>query len=218
MPELPLEAIFFRDWKNAHIPEILEEIYLKKIYEPYVLGKKDLVIVDCGANIGLASYYFKDFAKRVYAIEPSEAHRQALEMMLETNDIKNVTVCPVAISNKDEKVKLFHNENSTAHNLNLAQNQDDFEEVEAITFDTFMKRNKLTHVNLLKCDPEGEEGKIFASDGFKKWADKIDVIVGEWHYFGNTEMPLFANMLRDLGFDFNWIQGMKAQVYTAVRL
>lgn len=217
MPDLPLEAIYFRDWNGAHIPEILEEIYIKRIYDQYLLGKKNLTIVDIGSNIGLSVYYFKDFAKQVYAIEPSKQHVETLTKMLTTNKIKNVTVGPVAISNKDEIVKLYHNDNSTAFNLNLEQQGKDYEEVEAITFDTFMKRNKLTHIDLLKCDPEGEEGKIFASDEFKKWAPEIDVIVGEWHYWGNCEMPLFANMLRDLGFDFNWIPNMKAQVYTAVR-
>ena len=216
MPDLPLQAIYFRDWPNAHIPEILEETYIKKIYEPYLLGKKDLTIVDLGANIGLTTYYFKDFAKQVYSIEPAKAHIEELTKMLETNKITNVTVCPYAISNKNEMLKFYHNENSTAHNLSIPTN--DFEEVEAITFDEFMKRNKLDHIDLLKIDPEGEESKIFASNEFIKWADKINVIVGEWHYWGASEMPLFANMLRDLGFDFNWIPNMKAQVYTAVRL
>ena len=218
MPELPLEAIYFRDWPNAHIPEILEEIYIRKIYDQYLLGKKNLTIVDIGANIGLSAYYFKDFAKQVYAIEPTKAHLEALSKMLKTNNITNVTVCPVAISNKNETVKLYHNENSTANNLNVTQNPQDSEDVEAITFDEFMKRNKLDHIDLLKIDPEGEESKIFASNEFIKWADKIDVIVGEWHQWGAVEMPLFANMLRDLGFEVSWLTGLKAQIYTAVRL
>lgn len=218
MPNKPLEAIYFRDFANAHIPEILEEIYLKKIYEPYLLGKKDLTIVDIGSNIGLSVYYFKDFAKQVYAIEPAKEHLETLTKMLEFNKITNVTVCPYAISNKDGKVKFYHNTNSTAHNLSIPQDEKDFEEVEIVTFDTFMKRNKLTHIDVLKCDPEGEEGKIFASDEFAKWAPKIDVIVGEWHRWGSMEMPLFANLLKDVGYDFTWIPNMKAQVYTAVRL
>lgn len=216
MPDLPLEAIYFRDFKNAHIPEILEEIYLHKIYEPYLLGKKNLTIVDMGANIGLASYYFKDFAKQVYAIEPAKEHIETLTKMLETNKITNVTVCPYAISNKNETVKFYHNENSTAHNLNIQTPE--FEEVEAITFDTFMKKNKLTYIDLLKCDPEGSEGKIFTSDGFKAYADKISVIVGEHHYWDSMEIPLFTNTLQDLGFDVTWMPGMKAQIYTAVKL
>ena len=218
MPDLPLEAIFFRDFKNAHIPEILEEIYIKKIYDQYLLGKKNQIIVDIGANIGLSAYYFKDFAKQVYAIEPTKAHLEALNKMLKTNNITNVTVCPVAISNKNETVKLYHNENSTANNLNVTQNPQDSEDVEAITFDEFMKRNELDHIDLLKLDCEGTEGKLVASDEFVKWAPKIDLIVGEHHYWDSMEVPLFTTALKDLGYDVTWLPGLKAQVFSAIRI
>ena len=214
----PLQAIYFRDFPNAYIPDILEEIYLKKIYEPFLLCKKDMTIVDVGANIGLASYYFKDFAREVFAVEPSERHLEALNKMIEFNKINNITVCPVALSNKTAKEKFYHSINTTSYSLTALGDQKDFEEVQMLSFDEFMVRNKLDHIDLLKMDSEGEEGKIFTSDGFKEYAPKIKVIVGEWHDWCNMEKNQFANTLKDLGYEFNWIYGLKSSVFTAIRI
>jgi FkbM family methyltransferase len=212
-----IEAIFFKDWNNSFIPEILEEIYIKEIYKPFLFGKKDLTIVDIGANIGLASYYFKNFGK-VYSVEPAQSHLETLNKMIEFNKITNITVCPCAISNKTGKQKFYHLPNTTAHSLELIANPNDFEEVEIVDFEEFMTRNKLEHIDLLKMDSEGEEGKIFTSDSFKKYAPKIKVIVGEYHEWCNMGKNQFANTLIDLGYKFNWLPNMKASVFTAIRL
>ena len=52
---------------------------------PISRGKKDLTIVDIGANIGLTSYYFKDYAKIVYAVEPAKKHFDCIQKMVEYN-------------------------------------------------------------------------------------------------------------------------------------
>ncbi|MHB9161554.1 MAG: FkbM family methyltransferase [Nitrosotalea sp.] len=216
--QVPTQALFFKDWNASHIPEILEEIYLKEIYKPYLLGKRDLIITDIGANIGLFSYYAKDYAKQVYAIEPAKEHQDTLQQMLDFNKITNITVCPYAISNTNGTTKFYHNANTTAHSLSLAANPNDFEEIQTYSFDEFMKLNKLDHIDLLKMDSEGEEGKIFTSEGFAKVAPKIKIIVGEYHAWTNMEQNQFAGVLTNLGYTFHWIPNMKAAVFTAVRL
>ncbi len=216
---VPLQAIFFHDFPNSYIGEILDEIWIKRIYEPYVLGKRDQIVVDIGANIGLFSYYASYFSKQIYAVEPAKDHLVALTKMLEFNKIKNVTVCPYALSNKTEKTKLYHLPNRTAYSLNLFTDKEDNEEVGVLSFEDFMLKYKLDKIDLLKLDPEGEEGKIITSSGFAKYAPSIKVIVGEWHNWGNMGQGQFANTLRDLGYEFNWIPNMRdVSVYTAVRI
>src|SRR5258708_17823459 len=204
VPSKPIEAIFFRDWKNAYIPDILEEIYLRSVYKPFVLGKKDLTIVDIGANIGLFSYYAKDYAREVFAIEPASEHQEVLKKMIEFNKIKNIIVCPYAISNTTGTTKFFHSPNTTSHSLSLVADPKDYEEVKTLSFDEFMVQNKIDHIDLLKMDSEGEEGKIFTSDEFKKCHDKITYIVGEYHAWCNMEPRQFANVVTDLGFEVKW--------------
>jgi len=189
------------------------------VYEPFLLGRNDLIIADLGANIGLASYYFKDYAREVFAVEPSQQHLEELRKMLEFNKIANVTVCPYAISNKNGTTKFYHSENTTSFSLtNLTANNPDFEEVKTKTFDSFMAENKLDHLDLLKLDVEGEEGKVISSDGFKEYAPRIQTIIGEYHEWTNMAKPQFENTFRDLGYTFSWYYSTKASVFSAVRL
>jgi FkbM family methyltransferase len=214
-----LQAIFFRDFKNSYIPNILEEIYKHQVYKPFLIGRRDLTIVDVGANIGLTAYYFKDFAKTVYAVEPAKEHTEVIQTMLDYNKITNVKICPVAISNKNGTTRFYHNENVTMYSLEKAVNkQDDFEEVRTVTMDTFMQEQGIEKVDLLKLDCEGSESKVISSKEFQECASKIKVIVGEWHAWTEMSKDLFANTFRDLGYNFRWLGGTEAAVFTAVRI
>jgi len=214
-----LEAFFFVDFKEAHIPEIFEEIYIKNIYAPFLLGKKDLTIVDCGANVGLFSYYAKDFAKRVIALEPSSMHRTTMQSMLDFNGITNVELLPYALSNKAETKTFYLTPNSTAFSLTPLAPNLPTEEVEAITIDDLFKLGRIDgKIDFCKIDCEGEEGKIFTSDAFKRNMDKFPVIVGEWHPWCETSQGQFMTMFRDYQYQFNWIPNMRAAVYMAVKI
>jgi len=139
-----LQAFFFTDFKNQYIPNIFEEIYKHKVYEPFLAGRKDLTIVDIGANIGLVSYYFKDYAKTVYAIEPAKIHQDCINAMISQNKIENIKLCPYAISHKNGTEKFYHNDNVTMFSLEDTVNKkDDFEEVETKTLEDFMKENNI---------------------------------------------------------------------------
>lgn len=215
----PIEGLFFRDFPNSFIPEILDEIYVKKVYEPFLEGKKDLTIVDFGANVGLTTFYFKDYAKTVYAVEPSAMHLETLKKMLEFNKITNVKVCPYAISNKNGKRKFYHYSNTTAFSLaELLPNISDFEEVETVDIKEFFTREKIDHIDLLKMDLEGEESYVITSDSFKEYAPKISVIVGEWHDTTPMIKVQFQRALEDLGFKFKWYYNTQASVFSCVRL
>lgn len=214
----PLKAFYFREpFEQNFWPDILDEIYRKKVYQRFVLGKKDLTIVDIGANLGLSVYYFSPFAKTVYAIEPSARHLEALRAMIKQNKLSNVIVCPLAISNKNGFSNFYHNPNQTVFSLSELAKNDDFEEVETMTMDAFMERNKLTHIDILKIDPEGEEAKIFQSEGFKKVVPNIKVILGEWHEWCGVSQSNFQYGLEELGYSFKWRRDTIAKVYEAVR-
>ncbi len=215
----PLQAFFFHPpFKDNYWPDILDEIYRKEVYKRFVIGKKDLIIVDIGANVGLSVYYFAPYAKTVYAIEPSGIHLEALRAMIKQNKLSNVIVCPLAISNETKKMKFYHNDNQTAFSLNDFAHNPEFEEVQAVTMDKFMQDHKIDHIDILKADPEGEEMKIFQSEGFKKVASKIKIILGEWHEWGGVSQVNFQHGLEDLGYSFKWRMDTIARVYEAQRL
>lgn len=215
----PLECLFFHDFSNSYIPNILHEIYYEKIYLPYLSGQKDLVIADWGGNIGITSYYFKDFAKQVYTVEPSKIHLKALNKMIEFNEIKNIKVCPYAISNVSGKTKFFHSNNTTMFSLsNVATNKDDYEEVETLTVDDFMKREGIDNIDLLKCDLEGFESQVFSSEGFKLSVPKIKTIVFEYHTWTPASKDMIKNTLVDLGYAVRWLTNTEATIGVATRI
>ena len=66
-------------FESLFIPYIYKEIYLEGIYIDIFNTRSDLVVLDIGANIGIVTQYMRDFAKKVYAVEPSSEHFEALK-------------------------------------------------------------------------------------------------------------------------------------------
>jgi len=89
MIQYAMNAIFYNDWESSFIPDILKEIYTDKIYAPYFLGKKDLTILDLGANIGLTTTYFSQFGK-VYSVEPA---KETFEVLKHTIEFYSYKLC-----------------------------------------------------------------------------------------------------------------------------
>src|SRR3954469_16916993 len=103
-------AIFFNPPLESHwLGHQFEEIYKTKLYEPYLRGKKDLTIIDAGGNVGLTSYYFSQFAKDVYTLEPVQEYSDLIRQMLEYNKVENVHLIQKALYMEDGKFPFFHN-------------------------------------------------------------------------------------------------------------
>lgn len=215
--EPQLEGIFFKDLPNSYIPNILKEIYQDRVYAPFLEGKQTDTILDIGGNIGLTSFYFKDFAKQVFIVEPSARHLECINKLIEFNDIKNIKVLPYALSNENGKEKFYHPTNVTMFSMENVMGAAEFEEVETVTPQELIKRAGITHVNLCKFDVEGSESKIIVSDEFKALTDITDVFCGEWHNWTTLSQDQFKRQFEDLGFNFTWLANTEAQCFTAVK-
>jgi FkbM family methyltransferase len=215
-----IQGFFFRDFDNCYLPEILKEMYRDRVYDPYLKGKKDLVIADFGANIGMFSYYAHDMAKVIYAVEPSKEHFEVLTKMIEFNGLKRVKPIKKALSNKNGKTTFYHNNNTTMFSLKSKVNTrpSESEEVETIDFEQFFIENDIKHLDFVKKDIEGSEAEVFGSSGFDKVANKIDVIMGEFHDWTDINRNQFASYLRDAGFNFKWANATEATLFIAERI
>jgi FkbM family methyltransferase len=214
-----MQGFFFHDFKNAHITDILTEIYKEKIYDPYVGSSSDLTILDIGANVGLCSYYFSNYAKQVYAVEPAQMHYHALEKMVDFNNLSNVTCIKAAIGVEDGVQPLYHNTNVTCYSLCEAVNNENIsEDVEVMRFDTFFKKYGIKQVDFLKLDIEGHEVSVLSSEGFANVAKNIKTIVGEYHAWTFTTQDQILNVLRDRGFKADKISGSDANLFIATRV
>jgi len=127
---------------------------------------KNKSIVDCGANVGNHTMFFSLFCphSRIFAFEPYEKVRNVLNNHVSLNQLKNITLYPYAVGEKDSFCDL---EKSPA---------DDFKdrwdgrthtkpggEIKVVALDNILKGEK---ISLIKLDIEGDE--FAALKGAKK--------------------------------------------------
>lgn len=196
---MALKALFYPDvpFESLYIPFIYKEIYLDGVYVDVLNQRKDMVIMDVGANIGITVQYFREHAKKVYALEPSTEHFEALEKNCKYNHWDNVLPYKIALADKDGEMKLnLSNANHTCHSLTNDYGEGG-EVVITKTFATFMKENKIDKVDFCKFDVEGAEDMILRSEGFTSICDKVKTIEVEFHH--NT-WPQLADFMVNLGY------------------
>lgn len=200
-------CIHFLNWKNSYIPNILQEIYLQKIYNQFLSGKKDLTLLDLGSNIGLWSMYAAQYAKQVYAFEPAKETYDVAVKNITDNNLTNVKLIQKAIDTKDGTMTLFHNENSTMNSLSPFVNTkpENAEEVKTLRLDTFVKNEKIERIHFAKIDVEGIEDRIFASESFKNIVPVLDSFIYEWHSWSNSNPNIINGGLRDYGYEVKQI-------------
>lgn len=218
----PTKDTFGNDipFDSLYIPYIYKEIYFEGVYIDILNNRKDLTIVDVGANIGITVAHFRKFAKKLYAIEPSPEHLTALRKNKEFNNWDNVEICGYALADKNGELEFTQNTvNRTMNTLAVgghlhddsykvkpemkfdgaitAKGYDNRLTVPAKTIDTFFEENKIEHVDFMKFDPEGAEDMILRSPGFLKVYKKIDAIEIEFHFPNWQEL---VGYMQSLGF------------------
>jgi FkbM family methyltransferase len=198
-----MQGLFFNPpLDNNYWGHILKEIYLDRIYAPYVEGKKDLTILECGGNLGLTAYYFSFFAKKVISLEPDPEHAKVFRHMVEFNKLDNVKLIEKAIDIENGTKPFYRNTNLTMNSLNSAvfDNSSPTIDVTCVNFEQLFEDEKLDHVDILKVDVEGIEGSLFANSSFQKVAPKIDLVMGEAHAWDTRSRNQLSEALKMAGY------------------
>jgi FkbM family methyltransferase len=138
--------------------------YLRKTTSP------DFHILDIGANIGLHSMIMASELSekgRIYAFEPSKKTYNALIENIKLNNLNGkITAFNLALSNKAETLFLAAPDGTNipeadkdAYNsLHHAQNnKGNAEEIEAVTLDSWLEKENISKIDLVKIDIEGAE-------------------------------------------------------------
>lgn len=199
MKKQPLKALFYPNvpFDTLYIPYIYKEIYLDGVYVDVCNQKTDMTVLDVGANIGIVTQHLRDYSKKVYSIEPSKAHFEALKKNKEFNGWDNVEIFNMALADKDGEMTLNTLEsNKTCHSLTNDYGQGG-EVVKTMAFDTFFEENNIEQIDFCKFDVEGAEDMILRSEGFKKVAEKITAIEVEFHY---PTWPQLVEHMQSLGY------------------
>lgn len=217
--DAPLEAFYFRDFKNSYIPNILKELYQDRVYAPFFEGKKDMMVVDVGANIGLFTYYAYPYAKKIVSLEPSERHFEALTAMLAQNKMERVMPLKLALSKENGEADFYHHPNVTMYSLRPEVNAipKDKERVITMEFATLCTTYDLDSIDFMKLDVEGAEYDIISSEAFEKMAPRIKAMVLELHEWSGVNYNQIIMALNDYGFTTRQIPS-DATIFSAVRV
>lgn len=179
-PEKPIP------FDSLYIPYIYNEIVFDGVYMDVVNNLthnvKDPVIVDVGANIGVVTQYLRQFAKKMYSVEPSVEHYEALSKNKDFNHWDNVELFNYAIADKDGEMEFHHNEdNLTCNSLVMGFKNEHSDKVRTRGMMDFFNEAGITHVDFMKFDVEGGEEMILPSEQFKEAMQMVDSIEIAFH-------------------------------------
>ncbi|MDB5150051.1 MAG: FkbM family methyltransferase [Mucilaginibacter sp.] len=161
------------------------EIFIDEIYK--FIPKTTSVIIDCGANIGLASLYFKMYfpAAKVIAYEPDPEIFNTMQYNMLQFGFNDVVCFNEAISNKDGTTN-FEVEGGHSGMITQNKNASNVIQVKTVRLKTILENYE--NITFLKIDIEGHERSVF-----KDIADqlsKVDYLFLEYHSFTDDSQNL----------------------------
>jgi len=149
------------------------------------IPKKGDVIIDVGAGIGSEIGFFENKMGdngKLFCIEASPSSFRKLELLKQKNSFKNCYTFNIAISNKNGIMWMQEKDNYRVNKINDMTNGI---EIEVNTFDEFVFKNNIQHIDFLKANIEGAEYEMV--DGMEKSIGIIDNIAVSCHDFLNDE-------------------------------
>jgi FkbM family methyltransferase len=168
---------------NTYDIQAVHEVWRLKAYEDqyFTISAGD-VVIDIGAHIGAFSVWAatQAISGQIYAFEPNHENYLLSEENKLLNDLKNLHIFELAVSNKSGEAVLF---NSEYHNMTHSLIEDGMENkevVHTISLGEILQENNIDRVNYLKIDAEGAEYLIVLNAPSKVLV-KIDKIFIEYH-------------------------------------
>jgi len=178
-------------------------------FDPWVCTTlKSLVVpgttvLDIGANIGLMTLVMAKVAgpqSQLHSFEPAPHSCLRLRTNVEANNLTNVTVHELALSDQEGPCRMVvpNGQDGMARMDDRSEMMGGFQ-VPATTFDAWAKGRQLGRISVCKIDVEGHEPKVIR--GMRKTLESglIDAIVFEDHHLPQHSLAQAA--LRSYGFE-----------------
>lgn len=128
-----------------------KQLYLRTI-------KRGDIVLDLGANVGYYSILFSRLCGKkgsVHCFEPVMETYQSL--LLSLRGLKNTKVNNLAVGEKETMMKINLDPANSEKSTLLKINSPKSENVKVLPIDTYVKEQKLSKVDFIKCDVEGYE-------------------------------------------------------------
>jgi len=161
-------------------PQCFRKVFIKREYDGPPRASSPRLIVDAGANIGMATLFYRmrfPYAK-IIAIEPETENFALLQR--NCSSVPNITMIQAALwSTGGEKLSVT---NPGAGAWGFRTEPDSVTKgplIETISIDDVLERSGLTEIDILKIDIEGAEREIFSAH--PAWLRRVSSIVIELH-------------------------------------
>lgn len=185
-----------------------EQIFIRRDYD-FEARRPPRVIVDAGANIGLASILFANRfpAARIIAIEPEASNFRLLQRNVAPYG--NITAIQGALWHENRPIRLVDPSLGNWGFMTRAAEEGEGPgslpgSIPGMTMDALMESQDIDRIDILKMDIEGAEREVFMDSS--AWLHRVDSLVVELHerlkpgcnrsFYNGTA-----------GFDEEWWQG-----------
>lgn len=161
--------------------DIFYEIFWKQIYNQVPQNSPDIkIIVDLGANIGMASLYFSSRYPdaKIYGIEPDP---QNFDLLLSNmaHEISHSRFVPVKAAVSGHTGMAYIDKAPKAYNTKISTLPVSQTRVKTISITDLLSEFDIANIDLLKIDIEGAEMEIFSGDVC--FLERVTNIVMECH-------------------------------------
>jgi FkbM family methyltransferase len=192
---------------------LFTEVFVKNEY--YFEAKTDSpVIFDAGANVGMATLYFKFLYPKatIVSFEPDPETFQQLNRNILINNFQDVTTHNLALSTTDGTTKFYISSDpgSLIMSLNRERTQDVEKDSAARTQEVEVVTARLSdyvdsQVDLLKIDVEGAEQSVFDELMASGKITQFKEIIMEYHHKIGSEkskLSVMLALLEKAGFEY----------------
>jgi FkbM family methyltransferase len=193
------------DWELAYedflpVVHTYEEIFLRRQY-PFVPRRSDPLIVDCGANIGIATLFFKTLvpAARILSFEPEPTAYRLLEENVRHNRLENVECFRLALA-REPGTATLRAASPAAIDASLEFGGPGWS---VTTVDTERLSTILgdREVDFLKLDVEGSEGAILTDLRDHGSLARVAELALEYHPSREGDLAELLAILSEAKFD-----------------
>jgi FkbM family methyltransferase len=184
----------------------LREVFVRCDYI-FEVANDAPVILDCGANIGLATLYFKRLypKARISCFEPDPTTAAILQKNVEQNHLGDVSIHNLMLSNEDGEHS-FYVATNVAGSLRMSGSPDRLSDHREIRVKTCKLSDYIDGpIDLLKMDIEGAEYEVITELISSRKMSQIQRMVIEYHHKIEGQascMSKFLSILEGEGFEY----------------
>jgi FkbM family methyltransferase len=165
------------------------------------------VVFDVGAHVGIWSLLAARHnpAARIHAFEPSPAAVDRLRGHVTLNDAGRVVVNPVAVGAENGDRAFFAGPANTGASSFYPRSNDQMEtRVPVVTLDSYVERERIERVDLIKVDVEGAETLVFKGARRLLASDAAPIVFFELHDALCAACQVTARDVKQLLIDYGY--------------